>query len=140
MVTREDFARSLLKWMALPVSERNLIALIAWQAAEGGPTMPQAKWNPLNTTQPWTGSTQFNSVGVRNYATENDGLGATARTFKTTGQGYEKILRRLSRSARPRRTLAAVEASGWGTGGLAKSIVDDVKRHYEIYAEAAIGQ
>jgi hypothetical protein len=140
MVTREQWAVSLLRWMDLPVTQKNLVALVAWQAAEGGPPNAQAKWNPLNTTQPWPGATTFNWVGVKNYPTQTDGLGATARTFKTPGQGYEPIVKRLARSARPRRTLAAVEASSWGTGGLAKSIVDDVKRSFSQYASVPIGQ
>jgi hypothetical protein len=140
VITREEWAISLLRWMAFPVTQRNLVALIAWIAAEGGPPSPQAKWNPLNTTQPWPGATTFNWVGVKNYATHADGLNATAKTFQWTGHGYESIVERLKKSARPRRTLAAVEASSWGTGGLAKSIVDDVKRHYRSYADAPIGQ
>lgn len=140
MVTREMWAKSLLKWMDLPESKRNLVALIAWQAAEGGPQTAQARWNPLNTTQPWPGSSTFNWVGVRNYATESDGLAATAQTFKTPFVGYELIVKRLKNSAKPRRTLDAVEQSRWGTGGLAKSIVDDVKKHYSQYANVLIGQ
>jgi hypothetical protein len=140
MVTREQWAVSLLRWMDLPVTQKNLVALVAWQAAEGGPPNAQAQWNPLNTTQPWPGATTFNWVGVKHYPTQEAGLGATARTFQTQGQGYELIVKRLRKSARPRRTLAAVEASSWGTGGLAKSIVDDVKRSFSQYASVPIGQ
>lgn len=141
-VTRELWARSLLRWMGLPETQRNLVALVAWQAAEGGgPNAPkQAKWNPLNTTQVWPNSSIYNSAQVRNYATETDGLAATAKTFAGKGLGYELILKRLGKSARPRRTLDAVEQSAWGTGGLAKRIVGDVKRHWDSYAQVPIGQ
>lgn len=140
MITREEWAVSLLRWMGFPVKQRNLVALIAWQAAEGGPQVQQAKWNPLNTTQPWPGASDFNWVGVKNYASQSDGLNATAKTLYTPGQNYEPIVKRLRRNARPRRTLRAVENSNWGTGGLAPQIVDDVKRHYRDYADAVIGQ
>jgi hypothetical protein len=140
VVTREMWAHSLLKWMGLPDSERNIVALIAWQAAEGGPPNDQAKWNPLNTTQPMPGADDFNWVHVKNYPSETAGLDATAKTFKTPNQGYEKIVKRLGRSARPRRTLKAVERSAWGTSGLAKSIVDDVRNHFDQYAKVLIGQ
>jgi hypothetical protein len=141
MVTREEWARSFLKLAGWPESRKNLVALVAWQAAEGSPdNPPQAKWNPLNTTQPWAEATVFNSVGVRNYASKEDGLNATLRTINGSGHGYEPIRRRLKRSANPRRTLDAVESSAWGTGGLARSIVDDVKNSWEAYSGKAIGQ
>lgn len=141
-VTREMWARSLCRWMGWPEKRRNLIALVAWQAAEGGPGARQARWNPLNTTMPYHGSTLLpgNPAGVREYLNETDGLDATARTFLTQDQGYEKIVNRFERNARPRSTLAAVEASSWGTGGLARSIVGYVKRNYDLYANAPIGQ
>lgn len=144
MVTREEWAKSFLTWIAAPVTTRNLVALVAWQAAEGGPPYPQALWNPLNTTLKWGGSWSFNWVGVQNYPTESTGLEATGRTLLLTkdanGPLYDEIYKRLRRSAKPRSTLDAVEASNWGTGGLAKSIVDDVKRHYDAYSQVPIGQ
>lgn len=139
-VTREMWARSFLKWAGWPTNQKNMVALIAWQAAEGGPSAPQAKWNPLNTTRKMPGSTQFNWVGVQNYVDQEQGLNATLLTIKESGYGYEPIVRRLKRGANPRRTLDAVERSSWGTGGLAKSIVDDVRRDYDDYGGQAIGQ
>ena len=68
LVTREQWARLFLQRLKAPITHKNLVALVAWQAAEGSPQSNQAKWNPLNTTMPWTGSQIFNAVGVRNYA------------------------------------------------------------------------
>lgn len=44
--------------------------------------------NPLATTLPWAGATDFNSVGVKNYPSFNDGVAATAQTLRT---GYPAI-------------------------------------------------
>lgn len=145
-ITREMWAQSFLRWCGFPYEgirgRRNMVALIAWQAAEGGPEAPQAKFNPLNTTRRMPGSTDFNWVHVQNYTSESSGLEATARTLFETNPifGYTPIINRLRRGARPRSTLDAVESSSWGTGGLAKSIVDDVKRSYDYYADKPIGQ
>lgn len=140
MTTREEWARALLRLLDCPERPRNLTALVAWQAAEGGPSHSQAKWNPLNSTQTMPGATDFNTVGVKNYVSEDQGLEATVKTLHGKGHGYEPILERLAKNSRPRTTLSAVEASDWGTGGLARSIVDDVKAHWEAYANVEIGQ
>lgn len=141
-VDREQWANSFLRYMGLPQSYRNQIVLICWQAAEGGPN--GATWNPLNCVQPMPGSTFFNvlapGIGVQNYVSQMSGLEATAKTIHGKNHGYEPILDGLTHSRRPRKTLAAVEASDWGTGGLAKSIVDDVKRHYAQYAYVNVPQ
>jgi hypothetical protein len=51
----------------------------AWQQAEG----TNAKYNPLATTKNInaSGQTDFNSVGVKNYPTEDDGIAATVATL-----------------------------------------------------------
>ena len=49
----------------------------AWAKAEGG----TARYNPLNTTEPWPGATDYNSAGVRNYPTGAAGIAATAATL-----------------------------------------------------------
>ena len=145
-VTRVDWARSFLKWADLPVTKHNLWALVAWEAAEGGhynssgEWIGGAKWNPLNTTQNWQGATDFNWVGVKNYVTEEDGLNATLKTIKGVGHGYEAILYNLEKDAAAADTLKAVEASAWGTGGLALRILHDVKNHWDSYSKKPIGQ
>jgi hypothetical protein len=49
----------------------------AWAKAEGG----TAEWNPLNTTEPMPGATDYNTVGVKNYPTPISGISATALTL-----------------------------------------------------------
>lgn len=140
-ITRSDWQLRFCKLMGYPMHGNNQLTLVAWMAAEGSPdNPPQAKFNPLNTTQRMQGSTQFNSIGVQNYVSLEQGLEATKLTLQSKGHRYWLIRRRLRRNARPRRTLRAVERSAWGTGGLARSIVDDVIRFWDDYSTKAIGQ
>ena len=51
--------------------------LQAWALCEGG----TAANNPLNTTEPWPGATDYNDAGVKNYANGRDGINATCATL-----------------------------------------------------------
>jgi len=88
-----------------------------WQSFEGG----TARNNPLNTTQFWAGSTPYNSVGVKNYLTQADGIQATATTLRN-GR-YDAILAAL-RSGNPytyAEPVAVAQAiRTWGTGTFAE--------------------
>ncbi len=140
MVTREDFARRLLDAIDAPVTQRNLWALVSWMQAEGS----TATFNPLATTQEMPGATNFNSVGVKNYKSLEQGVEATAKTLNYGADrgiyGYKPIRRRLRRNAWADWTLRAVEDSIWGTGGLALRCLPGVKRHWNQYRNLPIGQ
>jgi hypothetical protein len=95
-----------------PLNEHNAKFLDGWHRAEGG----RARFNPLNTTQPWPGATNFNSAGVKSYKTRRNGVDATVKTLKNGN--YNKILRLLRKGNAGFRDLAdAVDASPWGTDG-----------------------
>lgn len=136
--TRGEFARALLPKVGAHASRRNMRAMMAWMAAEGD----AGRFNPLNTTQPMLGATDFNSVGVKNYASFEDGVAATAETLnygaKRNQFGYLRIRRALHRSEPARRTLEAVENSAWGTGGLGlrvlltSAVLGVLYRHHRI--------
>lgn len=148
MVMRDDWAGMFLRECGYPVTRENVLALVAWQAAEGGPNAPggQAKFNPLNTTLAWPGSTIFNYANVRNYPTLYDGLGATEKTLKKTRKvGYWFIRRALCKGDSAGRVLKAVERSTWGTGGLALQIIPNVRNDRDnndgrTYYNVPIGQ
>src|SRR5579885_424875 len=62
--------------------------IVGWTWAEtGGSGDVGARFNLLNTTQPWPGSTLFNQLGpsgdfgVRNYASYQDGIDANAKVL-----------------------------------------------------------
>jgi hypothetical protein len=88
-----------------------------WQSFEGG----TATNNPLNTTQPWAGASNYNSVGVKNYKTQADGIQATATTLRN-GR-YDAILAAL-RTGNPytySEPLGVAQAiRTWGTGTFAE--------------------
>jgi len=94
------------------VSENRRL-LGAWQRAEGG----SARFNPLNTTEPWPGSWDYNSAHVKNYRTGTDGLRATAQTL-VNGR-YDGIVRDLRAGKKVARQIVtdnAAEFDTWGTG------------------------
>jgi hypothetical protein len=87
--------------------------LHAWQRAEGG----TARNNPLNTTEPWHGASDYNSVGVKNYRTGPDGIAATCATL--LNGHYPGIVRDMRDGRKTARELVesnAAEFDVWGTG------------------------
>ena len=109
--TDVDFYSEILRKISAPVSDENLKFFYAWRQAEGA----AAAFNPFNTTQPMPGATQYNSVGVRNYQSAEDGIAATVKTL--TNGHYPEILSKLKSDA------GAVEIANslsdlktWGTG------------------------
>jgi hypothetical protein len=73
----DRFYERVLEGIGAPVSSNALTLMRAWQRAEGG----SATFNPFNTTQRYGASTPYNKVGVQNYASEADGVAATAKTL-----------------------------------------------------------
>lgn len=82
----------------------------AWRQAEGG----TASFNPFNTTQPAPGATSYNSVGVRNYPSLEEGVQATADTLRNGY--YRPLLSDLQHGASAVQLARDVAASPWGTG------------------------
>jgi hypothetical protein len=76
-VTYPQWAALFLPRIQAPVCGNNLVAMVAWQAQEG----TRVAWNPLATTRGMPGATTFNSVGVKNYSSLEEGLQATALTL-----------------------------------------------------------
>lgn len=145
-ITREQWAKDFCHKIGAPSKgkngqEHNLWALVAWQAAEGGPN--GAKFNPLNTTQREPGSTSFNHVGVQEYLSLKSGLEATATTIEQIDLhlNYGPILAAMRADATALETLEALKKSSWGTGSGALKILHDVKRFWDRdYAHVLIPQ
>ena len=109
---RTQWATDLLKRLGMPTTSENVRAMTAWAQAEG----TGASFNPLATTQGAAGASNFNSVGVKNYVSYDQGLQATVQTL-TNGR-YENILSALRAGTNADAVGQAVEDSPWGTGGL----------------------
>jgi hypothetical protein len=101
-----------MKARGIPKTWRNRVVFMAWAQSEGG-----SAWNNmLNTTQPWPNSWDYNAVHVKNYATESDGVAATAKTFDTPNQGYQLFEDAMKQGERAEVICRMVGESSWGTG------------------------
>jgi len=86
--------------------------LDVWERAEGS----KADNNPLDTTQPWPGATDYNSVGVKNYPSAAAGIAATAATLVNGHyNGLVADLRTSSKSAAQMIEDNRAEIQTWGT-------------------------
>jgi peptidoglycan hydrolase CwlO-like protein len=133
-ITYGEWAQSFLNNLGAPVSRNNLVLMVAWQTAEG----TLATWNPLATTYDMPGATVYNSAGVRNYTSKQQGIDATVDTLAVPGHGYGEIVSGLKSSADPMDTAAAVQASDWcngcANGAYVVGIVPAVEQYYDKYA------
>lgn len=102
-----------LKGIKAKGAKENRRVLHAQQIAEGG----TADNNPLNTTEPWAGATNYNSVGVKNYRTGADGINATVATLLNGHYtGIVNDLREGKLTAEMIVKRNAAEYDTWGTG------------------------
>ncbi len=106
------WARDFLTKVGMPITSENIRAISAWEQAEG----TKASFNPLATTQSgFAGETKFNSVGVKNYATYQDGIDANAHAL-LNGR-YTNILDALRAGNSATAVAQAIADSPWGTHG-----------------------
>jgi len=113
----QNFYAKLLENLGAPVSEENLKFLYAWRQSEG----KAGKFNPFNTTWDLPGSTNFNSVGVKNYQTLGDGMVATIKTLKN-GR-YNCIVDGLRNDIGADNIAKCESLKTWGTGDLVGKVV-----------------
>ena len=120
----EEFYKKLLRELGAPTSKENLKFLYAWRQSEG----KAGKYNPFNTTHKLPNTTNFNSVGVKNYASIEDGLNATLKTLKN-GR-YNCIVNGLKNDigAKKISTDCLSELKTWGTGELLSKVVTSYEK------------
>ena len=111
--SQQAWAKNLLQKLGDPVSKQNVTALTTWAAYEGGHWNNTANYNPLNTTQPASGATNMNKVGVKSYKSWDQGFQATIDTLNN-GR-YSNILSALAKGNDTNAVLTAVNKSPWGT-------------------------
>lgn len=108
----------------IPLSAANIQFFEAWQKAEGGgwgASDGDAAYNPFNTTQNENGATSINSVGVKSYASLQDGLTATAQSL--TNGNHGNIISALQNGSSAMADAQAVASSPWGTGSLVEKVL-----------------
>ena len=112
----DQWALDFLAAARFPATPANVQVVVSWEYAESG--AGGGMWNPLNTTQGgYAGETDFNSVGVKNYARYVDGIAANARVIRNGYYGAAVASFTMGTDAR--RTADAITASPWGTGYIA---------------------
>jgi hypothetical protein len=129
-----EWASAFLTSLGAPVSRNNLVAVVAWEAAEG----TLATWNPLATTFTMPGNTTYNSSGVRNYLSKQQGIEASILTLRRPNHGYDAIVAGLRSSAESMETGRAINRSDWcrgcAGGTYVIGFVPAVQQYYERYA------
>lgn len=114
------WAQALLQALGDPLSSENLKSIEHWEQLEGGNWQNTAKFNPLDTTQQMSGSTNMGggaggAAGVQAYTSWSQGLQATLETLKNGH--YSDILAQL-KSGKGLTSGAAAGLSTW-SGGVA---------------------
>jgi hypothetical protein len=111
---RTDFANALLTAMSDPTSAANVSSIVAWEVAEGGNWNNSAKFNPLNTTMPESGSSNIASAEghIQAYSSWESGVTATAATINNGN--YPNIVMHL-KAGTGLLTGCAADFAKWGT-------------------------
>ncbi len=108
--------RDILAGIGAPDTPKNELFLNVWQTYE----QSGAQNNPLDTTEQWPGSTDFNSAGVQNYPSKSAGASATATTLENGL--YPDVLAALHTGdpfTYHDRQAVAAQVTTWGTPNFA---------------------
>lgn len=113
VVSADAFASGILGGIGAPDSPSNHSFIIAWMGGEN----TNARNNPLATTQPAQGTSDFNSIGVKNYPSPQVGLTATVQTLLNGYyNGIVSDLRKGNVAPQSIINNNASELGTWGTG------------------------
>jgi hypothetical protein len=113
-ITYEAWAKGLLSALGAPSCENNVLLVVTWETAES----TQAAYNPLATTHEMPGAGSFNTVGVKNYVSADQGLEASRDTLLggADSYGYVAIVDALRACAPAETTASAIRDSAWCRG------------------------
>jgi hypothetical protein len=132
-MNRGEFTRAVLLKLNAPIDGGRLALGVAWAAFEGS----DAKNNPWDTTLNTAGSTDYNSEGVKNYRTFDEGVDATVQTLLEVD--YATLVRNLRNPGCPIRTIrASLNASPWGST-ISEILYADVVKRYSTYNTEVAG-
>ena len=121
--TPDDFATSLLDKLGAPATKENIDAIKIWSKKESGGVWGAkgGAYNPLNTTLKMDGASNFNSAGVKNYQSMEQGVEATYQTLtgnQSASRGYDRIVELMRSGASRQEIIKAISSSSWaGSGG-----------------------
>jgi hypothetical protein len=114
----DNFYKKVLDCVGAKATKGNMDFMYAWRQAEGG----KAEFNPFNTTKRMPNTTDYNSVGVKNYNSMEDGIKATCDTLKLSY--YTDIVDGLKNDVGLRKLSKMQGLNKWGTGPLISKVVD----------------
>jgi peptidoglycan hydrolase CwlO-like protein len=126
--------------LGAPTCHNNLVLVVAWESTE----YTMATWNPLATSYSMPGATLFNSSGVKNYVSLDQGLTAEVNTLEQTNPifGYAPIVADLRACADPLTTADAINHSAYCacSGSYPLSyLIPFVESNYDFYAKICTG-
>lgn len=140
-LTYGQVASDILTECGFTLNANNMESMLAWMCSEYWISVPlqnRALNNPLDTTQPYAGATDFNSDGVKNYATYADGLIATKQTL--FNGSYQSIINSFKLSLEPSATVLAIYNSPWGskpTAGTVQLVQNQYQAVYNTLANTS---
>jgi hypothetical protein len=112
------FSKDVLARIGAPVTEQNMAVMQAWIKAEG----TKAQFNPLATVRKAPGASNFNSVGVKNFVSYEQGVDTTVGAI--TNGLYDDVIAALRRGNDAYAVADAIAASPWGSGALVRKVLD----------------
>lgn len=132
-----DFANLLLGALGAPDTKQNVQNIVAWENVEGGAgpefgnPLNTASFNPLNTSMPEPGSSNFNggnASGVQAYSSWQQGIDATVATLENSSPsyGYSNIMQSLDTNQPWLNFATTVQNSSW----------DQNHYHYKLTTDA----
>lgn len=113
-----QFSKDVLSRIGAPHTEQNLAVMQAWIKAEG----TRAQFNPLATTRRAEGATNFNSVGVKNFVSYEQGVETTVGAI--TNGLYDHVIAALRRGNDAFAVADAIANSKWGSGSLVRQVLE----------------
>ncbi len=132
-MNRGEFTRAVFEKLHIPLKPSRLyfgVALAVMQDCE-------ARNNPWGTKEPYPDSTDFNSAGVKNYKTWEDGVFATTSTLVL--EYYKELVACLrDEKSTMGEMVVAFNASPWG-GRLSLSLLTEVMDRYDFYNTEVVG-
>ena len=140
-VSFQTWAKLFLTRLGAPPCDDNVATVIAWEAQES----TSAAYNPLATTHMADGAAAFNSVGVRNYVSLDQGLQASVDTLLLGSEsyGYGSVIAALTGCAPATTSAAAINASAWcsgcANGGYLVALLPIVQASLDTYGQRLIG-
>jgi hypothetical protein len=116
-VNKLQFTRDVLARIGAPVTTENVKAMSAWIASEG----TRAQFNPLATVRKADGATNFNTTGVKNFVSYEQGVETTVGAI--TNGLYGGVIAALRKGDDAYAVADAIAASPWGSGALVRKVL-----------------